>query len=237
MRDCARAPGAMLGGRRTRLSRRRSRRPDRPSCQGAQGRPVPRAARSGALLATATRRQAARPAHPRDRHHRQVDHRHDPRGADQPACSDRTPLIGPRLGGWDRVQRASPSGLSAQSGSVKFRDDVRRALSSRRGKRRTSCCSAHSSRVAGPAQRRRRELDRLVARRGTHAIDRDARPHKTGDLVRALAGEPDATSRRRSAFVAVVPPLLGGAALVWQFGGPAQCHCDPQSGPRSGRRP
>jgi hypothetical protein len=93
LRHRARAPGAVLDSGQAAVGCRGSRRPRRTSCEGAPRRPLPGSARSGALLATATRRQAARPAHPCDRQGGPVDHRHRPCGADQPAASDRTRLI------------------------------------------------------------------------------------------------------------------------------------------------
>jgi hypothetical protein len=90
LRHRARAPGAVLDSGQAAVGCRGSRRPRRTSCEGAPRRPLPGSARSGALLATATRRQAARPAHPCDRQGGPVDHRHRPCGADQPAASDRT---------------------------------------------------------------------------------------------------------------------------------------------------
>ena len=91
------------------LGCRGPRRPRRTSCQGAPGRPLPRPARSGALLATATRRQAARPAHPRDRHRGQVDHRHPSlRGRsarrERPNAADQLPRVGAAIVPSERVR-------------------------------------------------------------------------------------------------------------------------------------
>ena len=162
VRDRARAPGAVLGGRQTWLSRRRSRRPHRTSCQGPQRRPVPRAPRCGPLLAATPRRHGTRPAYARDRLRRQVDDRRHPCGADQPACSGRTPLAA-RGGAGSAGVSAGRLGHERRSARASLRSAEARA---RRGDAALARVPSHRSPLRRPNRVRAARVRGVPFRRG-----------------------------------------------------------------------